>query len=88
MNTNFTQDQLNAFDVFCKGRNILLTGAGGTGKTLLVKERTKTRDGSLSLSVETGNRPILFSISPRGRISAGTAYSFALFHTIARRDFE
>ena len=72
MNTYFTQDQLNAFDVFCKGRNILLTGAGGTGKTLLVKEMIAQAQNNGRKVAVTASTGIAASLLPGGR----TIHSF------------
>jgi ATP-dependent DNA helicase PIF1 len=60
--TVFSDEQVVAMDLFVKGKNIFLTGPGGTGKSLLIqkmKEYAKNTNKSCSVCALTGCAAVL-----------------------------
>jgi ATP-dependent DNA helicase PIF1 len=60
--STFSPEQANAFDLYTKGKNIFLTGPGGTGKSFLIKtmvEDAKTKGKALHVCALTGCAAVL-----------------------------
>lgn len=59
---NFSKSQLIAYKSYLKGDNILISGAGGTGKTTLIKsinEHAKEHDKAIQICAMTGCASLL-----------------------------